>query len=145
MAVTFCVNIAIDEGVDDKGVDEIVDENEKNKENRENKEIINVKEFSNKFSDNFFSTSLQQIIPKPFRDEEGEIDKTKKSLKKLFKKAYKDNEMVKKIMDAKTHDLQKLLITLIKKVIILLMRDLKIKSEWLYVKNRIYVPENEIL
>ena len=52
------MNIVIDKTIDkviDKGVDEIVDENEKNKE------IINVEEFSNKFSEtnNSFSTPLQ--------------------------------------------------------------------------------------
>ena len=66
-----------------KGVDETVDVNE------ENKEIIDVKEFSNKFSDHFFSTPLQQIILVPIRDGKGEIDKTKrKLLKELFDKAY---------------------------------------------------------
>ena len=63
LAVMFCVNTVIDkdvndEGVDEKGVDAIVDEN---KENEENKEIINVEEFFNEFSgtDNPFSTPSQ--------------------------------------------------------------------------------------
>ena len=144
LAVIFCVNIAIGEGVNNKGVNRIVDGNEKNKENEE---IIDVKEFSNKFSgtDNSFSTLLQQIISVPIGDREGEIDKIGKSLEKLFEKTYKDNKVVKEIMDAKAHGLQKLLIALTKKGIVLSIGDLKIESEWLYVKNRIYVPENGAL
>ena len=68
MAVIFYVNTI------NKSVNETVDANE------ENKEIINVKEFSDKFSDHSFSTPLQQIIPEPSRDREGEIDKTEKLL-----------------------------------------------------------------
>ena len=75
LAVTFCVNTAneaIDKAID-KGVDEIVDGNEKNKK------IINIKEFSDKFSDNPFSTPLQQIIPVSIGDGKGEIDKTEEN------------------------------------------------------------------
>ena len=142
LAVTFCVNTAIDKAID-KGMDKSVDETVK--ANEKNKKIIDVEEFSNKFSDNSFSTSLQQIILKPSRDGEDEIDKMRKSLKELFKKAYKDDEMVKEIMDAKARSLQKLPKALIKKDIVLSMGDLKIKSKRLYVKNRMYVPENEPL
>ena len=149
MAVTFYVNTAIDksvddEGVDEEGVDEIVNGNKKNKEN---KEIINIEESSDKFSgtNNPFFTPLQQIIFEPIRDRESENDKTKKLLEKLFKKTYEDDEVVKEIMDAKTHGLQKLPTALTKKGIILSIGDLKIKSEQLYVKNRMYVPENEAL
>ena len=107
LAVAFCVNTGdktinkvINNAVD-KGANETVKGNEKNKR------IINVKEFSNKFSktNNFFSTSLQQIIPKSSRDGKGEIDETGKLLKKLFKKVYKDNKVVKEIMDAKARGL----------------------------------------
>ena len=66
-------------------------------------------------------------------------------MEELFKKAYKDNEIVKKIIDAKACGLWKLPTALTKKGIILSMKDLKIKSEQLYVKNRMYVPENEVL
>ena len=111
LAVVFCVNTAInegandksanDKGVDDKGVDEIVDKN------KENKKIINVKEFSDKFSgtNNFFSTPSQQIISEPIGDKENEIDETGKLLEELFEKAYKNNEIVKKIINAKARDL----------------------------------------
>ena len=77
---------------------------DENEENNENKEIIDIKEFFNKFSrtDNPLSTPSQQIISIPIGDREGEIDDTEKSLEKLFKKAYKDNEVIKEIMDAKT-------------------------------------------
>ena len=144
MAVTFCVNTAINKGVDDKGVNEIVDENKKNEENEE---IINVKEFSNEFSgtDNSFSTFSQQIISVPIGDREDKIDKMGKLLEELFEKAYKDNEVVKEIIDAKACGLRKLPTALTKKGIVLSMGDLKIKSEQLYVKNRMYVPENEAL
>ena len=82
LAVTFCINTA-NKAID---VNEIVDGNEKNKE------IINIKEFSDKFSDNSFSTTLQQIIPVFIGDGEGEIDETKgKLLEKFFEKAYKDD------------------------------------------------------
>ena len=128
MAVTFCVNTAIDEGVNDESVDEIVDGNMKNKKNEE---IIDVKEFSNKFSrtNNPFSTPLQQIISVSIGDKEGEIDKTGKLLEKLFKKVYKNNEVVKKIIDAKAHGLRKLPTALTKKSIVLSMGDLKIKNK----------------
>ena len=131
LTVTFCVNIAINKSVDDEGVDAIVDANE------ENKEIIDVKEFFDEFSDHFFSNLLQQIIPKPSGDGKGETDKTKgKLLEKLFKKAYKDNDVVKDLIDAKVRGFRKLSIVLTKKDIRLSMRDLKIKSKQLYVENR---------
>ena len=137
----FCVNIGIGKGVDDKSVDEIVDGNE------ENEEIINVKEFSDKFSgtNNPFFTPSQQIISVPIGDKEGEIDKTGKLLEKLFEKAYEDDKMVKEIMDAKACSFRKLPTALTKKNIVLSMGDLKIKSEQLYVKDRMYVSENEAL
>ena len=131
----FCVNTAIN----NKDVDAIVDRKE------ENEEIIDVKEFSDKISDTPFSTSLQQIISTPIGDRKDENDKTKKLLEELFKKVYEDNEVVKEIMDAKAHSLRELLTTLTKKGIKLSIRDLKIKSQQFYVKNRMYVPENEIL
>ena len=137
LTVTFCVNTAINKNVNDKGVNEIVDGNE------ENKEIIDIKEFSDKFSDNSFSTLLQQIIPASIKDREDEIDKTKKkSLQELFKKGY---EVIKEIIDAKARGLWKLPTALTKKGIRLSMGDLKIKSKQLYIKNRIYVPENKPL
>ena len=131
LTVAFCVNTAdeaIDKAIDetiDKGVNETVDGNE------ENKEIIDVKKIFNKFSetDNHFSTPLQQIISTPIGDRKGEIDKTGKSLEKLFDKAYEDNEVVKKIIDAKACGLRKLLTALTKKGIVLSMEDLKIKNE----------------
>ena len=114
--------------------------------NEENEEIINVKNFSDKFSDHFFSTPSQQIILIPIRDGEDEIDKTKgKLLEKLFDKAYKNNKMVKEIIDAKAHGFWKLLTALTKKGIVLSMRDLKIECEQLYMKNRMYVSENKPL
>ena len=135
LAVTFCVNTTIEEGVN-----ETVNANEKNKE------IINVEEFSNKFSDHSFSTLLQQIIHKPIGDGEGKTDNTKgKLLEKLFDKTYKDNNIVKDLMDTKTRDLRKLPTMLIKKSIVLSMEDLKIGNERLYVKNRMYVLENKAL
>ena len=144
MTVTFCVNTTIDEGVDNKGVDDknvdvIVDENKKNKE------IIDVEEFSDEFSDSLFSTLLQQIIFAPIGDRKGENDKTEKLLEKLFKKAYEDNDVVKEIMDAKARGLRKLPTVLTKKDVVLSMGDLKIKNRQLYVKNRMYVPENKPL
>ena len=78
-------------------------------------------------------------------DEEDKIDETGKLLEELFKKAYKDNKVVKKIMDAKACGLWKLPIALIKKSIVLSMENLKIKNKQLYMKNRIYVSENEVL
>ena len=139
MAVTFCVNTAIGESVD-----KIVDGNKKNKENEE---IIDVEEFSNKFSgtNNSFFTPLQQIISISIRDEEDKIDKTGKLLEKLFEKAYKDDEVVKKIINTKACGLQKLPTALTKKDIVLSMGDLKIKNKQFYVKNRMYVSENEAL
>ena len=134
-----------DETIDkaiDKGVNETVDRNEKNKK------IINVEEFFDKFSgtDNLFSTPSQQIISVPIGDRKDEIDEIGKSLEELFEKGYEDDEMVKEIMDAKAHDLWKLLTALTKKSIILSIGDLKIgENGQLYVKNKMYVPENEIL
>ena len=91
-----------------------------------------------------FSLSLQKIIPKSSRD--SEPDKTKrKLLEGLFDKVYKDNKVVKKIIDAKAHGLQKIPIAPTKKDIILSMRDLKIKNKQLYVKNRMYISENKLL
>ena len=66
-------------------------------------------------------------------------------LEELFNKAYKNDEVVKKIINAKAHDLQKLPTALIKKDIVLLMGDLKIESKLLYVKNRMYILENKLL
>ena len=68
-----------------------------------------------------------------------------KSLKKLFKKAYEDDEVVKEIIDAKARGLRKLLTALTKKGIVLSMEDLKIENKQLYMKNRMYVSENEAL
>ena len=152
IALTFYINMAnkainkridkaIDEAIDeaiDKSVNETVDENE---------EIINIKKFSDKFSgtNNPFSTLSQQIIFVPIRDKEDEIDKTEKSLEELFKKAYEDNDVIKKIMDTKARDFRKLLTALTKKDIILSMGDLKIESKWLYMKNRMYILENKPL
>ena len=143
LAIAFCVNTA-DEAINkaiDKDVNETVDGNE------ENKEIINIEEFSDEFSetDNLFSTLLQQIISISIGDKEGEIDKTGKSLEELFDKVYKDNKVVKEIINVKARGFRKLLTALTKKGIVLSMRDLKIKSEQLYVKNRMYVPENKLL
>ena len=152
LTVAFCVNTinkTINKAINnvvDKGVDKTVKENE---ENKENKEIINVKTFSNKFSDHSFSTPLQQIISAPIGDGESEIDDTGKLLEKLLEelleKAYKDNEMIKEIMDAKACGLWKLPTALTKKDIRLSMGDLKIESKQLYVKNKMYVPENKPL
>ena len=145
LAVAFCVDIAdkADETTNkaiNNAIDEIVNGNE-------NKEIIDVKEFFDKFSktNNLFFTPSQQIIFVPIGDKEDEIDKTGKSLEKLFEKAYKDDEVVKEIIDAKAYDLWKLPIALTKKDIVLSMGDLKIKSEQLYVKNKMYISENEAL
>ena len=123
-----------------KAIDNVID---KTVNGNKNKEIINVKEFFKEFSDTLFFTSLQQIIPKPIGDGEGETNETRKLLEKLFKKAYKDN-VIKEIMNAKAYSFRKLPKALIKKDIILSMRDL-IKSKQFYVKNKIYVPENEVL
>ena len=131
LAIVFCVNTAdkaIDKTIDkaiDKSVNETVDENEKNKE------IINIKKFSNEFSrtNNLFSTPLQQSISILIRDRKSEIDKTRKLLEELFEKIYKDDEVVKEIMDVKAYGLQKLPTALTKKGIVLSIEDLKIKSE----------------
>ena len=123
----------------DKNVDELV------KGNEENKEIINVEEFFDKFSDHPFSTPLQQIISASIRDGKGEIDHTGKLLEELLNKMYKDNKVVKEIIDAKPRGLQKLPKALTKNDIVLLMGDLKIESKRFYVKNRMYVLENEPL
>ena len=151
LAVAFYINTAdeaidkaIDEEIDeaiDKGVNETVDGNEKNKE------IIDVKEFSGEFSgtDTLFSTSSQQIISVLIGNRESEIDKMGKLLEELFNKAYKNNKIVKVIIDAKAHGLWKLPTALFKKGIVLSIGDLKIKSEQLYVKNRMYVSENKPL
>ena len=147
--VAFCVNTAdkTDKTINktiNNAVNEGVDESVKR--NEENEEIIDVKKFSNKFSNHPFSTPLQQIISAPIEDREGEINETKrKSLEKFFEKACKDNEVVKEIIDAKARGLRKLPTTLIKKDIRLSMSDLKIKSERLYIKNRMYVSENKPL
>ena len=147
LAIAFCVNTA--NKTIDKAIDNTIDEdvNEIVNENKENEKIINVKEFSNKFSeiDNFFSTLLQQNISVPIRDKKDEIDETGKSLEELFDKAYKDNKVVKKIINTKAHGLQKLLTALTKKSIVLLMRDLKTESEQFYMKNGMYIPENKPL
>ena len=144
--MAFCINTAnetINKAIDnavDKGVNESVERNE------ENKEIINVKNFFDKFSDHSFSIPLQQLIFASIGDEKGETDKTKrKSLEKLFEKTYKDDKVVKKIINAKACGLQKLPKALIKKGIVLSMRDLKIKNKRFYMKNRMYVSENEAL
>ena len=139
LAIIFYVNTA--NKAINNAVDKIVDAN------KENKEIINVKEFSNKFSDYSFSTPLQQIIPISIGDGEGEIDKTKrKLLEGLFDKTYKNDKVVKEIIDAKTHDLWKLPTALTKKNIVLSIRDFKIgENRRLYVKNKIYIPENKLL
>ena len=144
LAVAFCVNTANKaNNTMNKAINDMID---KTVDGNENKEIINIKKFFDKFSDTPFSTPLQQIIPEPSRDGKGETDKTKgKLLEELFEKAYEDNEVVKEIIDAKACGLRKLLTTLTKKDIVLSMRDLKIKSEQLYVKNRMYIPENEAL
>ena len=124
LAVIFCVNTAIGKSVDDESVNEIVDKNE------ENKEIINVEEFSNKFSNHSFLIPLQQIIYKPIKNGESETDKTEeKSLEELFKKIYKDNKVVKEIIDAKAHGLRKLSTALTKKSIVQSIRNLKIKNK----------------
>ena len=120
LVVTFCVNTAnktINKAIND-AVDKDVDETIKgNEENKENEKIIDVNEFSDEFSDHFFFTPLQQIISAFIRDGESEIDETKRELlEKLFKKAYKDDEVVKEIMDVKAHGLQKLPTALTKKI-----------------------------
>ena len=155
LAVAFCINTAdkvIDKRIDkaiDKDIDKAINEdvNKTVNGNEENKEIIDVKEFSNKFSEtnNPFSTPSQQVISVPIGDREGEIDEMGKLLEKLFNKAYKDNKMVKENINAKIRGLQKLPTALTKKGIVLSMRDLKIKSKWFYMKNRMYVPENKPL
>ena len=144
LAVAFCVDIAnkadktMNKAIDD-AIDKTVDRNK-------NKKIIDVKEFSNKFSDNPFSTSSQQIIPITIGDREGEIDETeRKLLKELFEKTYEDNNIVKTLMDAKARALQKLPTALTKKGIRLSIGNLKIESEQLYMKNKMYVPENKPL
>ena len=112
---------------------------------KENKEIIDVKEFSDEILDTPFSTLLQQIISTSIGDREGENDKTEKLLEKLFEKSYEDNKVVKKIINAKARGFQKLLTALTKNDIRLSMGDLKIKSKHLYVKNKMYVPEDKPL
>ena len=145
LAIAFCVNTAdktinkVIDDVIDKGVNKTVEGNE------ENKKIINVKKFSNKISDTSFFTFSQQIISAPIRDREGENDKTEKLLEELFEKAYEDNGVVKEIINAKARGFWKLPTSLIKKDIRLSTRGLKIKSKQLYVKNKMYIPENEAL
>ena len=139
LAVTFYVNTA-NETINN-AVDKTIDANE------ENKEIINVKNFFDKFSNPSFFTLLQQIIFEPIKDRKSETDETEgKSLEKLFNKAYKNDKIMKEIIHAKAHGLRKLPTALTKKSIVLSMRDLKIgKNRRLYVKNRIYVSENKLL
>lgn len=134
LAVTFFVNTAnetINKAIDNK-VDKIVDGNE---------DIINVEKHLDKFSGNEDNSTL---IPNISKDNEPNATKAK-SLEKLFEKAYKDNEVVKNLINAKERGLQKLPMALIKKGIVLSIGDLKIKNERLYVKNRMYIPENEAL
>ena len=137
--IAFCVNTA--NKATDNAVDKTINGNE------ENKEIIDVKEFSDKVSDNSFSAPLQQIILKLSGDGKDEFDETKGNLlEKLFDKAYKDDKVVKEIIDAKACGFWKLLTALTKKGVVLLIRDLKIgKNRCLYVKNRMYVLENKSL
>ena len=67
-------------------------------------------------------------------------------MEELFDKAYKNNKVVKEIINAKARDLQKLPTALTKKGIVLSMGDLRIsKNRQLYVKNRMYILENEAL
>ena len=68
-----------------------------------------------------------------------------KPLEELFNKAYKDDKVIKEIIDVKARSLRKLPTALIKKSIVLSIGDLKIKSEQLYMKNRMYVLENKPL
>ena len=58
---------------------------------------------------------------------------------------WQDNNIVKDFIDAKACGLRKLPTALIKKDIVLSIGDLKIENKRLYVKNRMYLPENKVL
>lgn len=67
------------------------------------------------------------------------------SLEKLLEDAYEMDKVVKEIVNAKKSGLWKLPQALVKKGIALSMGDLKIENKRLYIKNRMYVPDNKKL
>ena len=80
--------------------------------------------------------------PSGFQTVGGEISYDKEW--ELFANTYEKDELVQAIIGAKVKDLQKLPPEILKQVK-LFIRNLELKNSRLYVKNRIYVPEDKDL
>ena len=69
---------------------------------------------------------------------------TAEALKNLFPNAYEKNKLVQAIINTKVKRLQKLPLKILKQVK-LAMRDLEVNNNRLYVRDKIYIPNNKKL
>ena len=145
LAVIFYADEAdeADEKVD--GVDE-VDEVDKVDE-VENKDIVDVRDYINQ---NLHQHSeLDQISEQSSSSTETAGSRIKNSLEDLLNKSYRNDEIANSIIAAKRAGLRKLPAEITKQDIKLAMGDLTLKgsgkSTRLYVKDKMYVPNDENL
>ena len=71
-------------------------------------------------------------------------ENAKNSLKELFANAYKNNELVQAIIDAKIRGMRKLPCKILKQIK-LSMGDLEVKNSRLYIQDKIYVSNDNNL
>ena len=145
LAVIFCAN-EVDEvdGVDEDEVDEVDEVDE-----IENKDIVDVRDYMG--LDLHQHLNVQQNLELSSSSTKMAGSRIKNSLENLLDKTYQDNETVNSIIAAKRAGLQKLPADLAKQSIKLAIRDLTLRSDnrvgstRLYVKGKMYVPNEEKL
>ena len=152
LAVIFCANTtAVDEPnnkvdkVDEVDVDSEVDVNS---EVEKNKNIVDVRDYINQNLHQYLE--LEQILEQGSSSTKMAGSKIKNSLEDLLDRAYQNNE-IKNIIAVKQEGLWRLLADFTKRGIKLAMEDLTLEdngrggSTKLYVKDKMYVPDDEKL
>ena len=107
-----------------------------------NEDIIDAEDYlnDNMAGNNNLATDWESANVKPRNYEEN----TEDSLEELFANAYKNDKLVQAIIDAKIRGIRKLPRKILKQVK-LSIRNLEVKNSRLYVRGKIYVPDNKNL
>ena len=148
LAVIFYANkVDVDSEIDvDSKVD--MDSNvDIDSEVEKNENIVDVRDYINQNLDQH--SELQQILEQGSSNTKMARSRIENSLEDLLDKAYQDNEAMNSIITAKRESLRKLPAGLTNQGIKLAMGDLTLqgseRSTRLYMKGRMYVPDNEEL
>ena len=106
------------------------------------KNIINAEDYlnDNMAGDNNLATDWESAEVKSRNHEKNPED----SLEELFANAYKNNKLVQAIIDTKIKSMRKLPRKILKQVK-LSMGDLEIKNNKLYIRDKIYIPDDKNL